>query len=218
MPNEEINCLPNQQKFDNPIFTSFIFELIRYNYVPVVINVFEFLSIPENISRYNSEKLFNTSFMYPLLYFGKNTMRSITTSIDQQHSEGQREIKDNYIDLTKLSISLATFDKHRRIVYSVFENVTPFEFQFFVATEDRSMAYNPALAYCIILLMSPMPNIAIISYINKKPLLTKVSLCIIRFIYISKIIKFFQISFHRIKQQFHQCTLLRWFLITITRI
>ena len=46
VPNQQMNCLLNQQKTYNPIFTSFIFELIRYNYVPVVINVLEFLSIP----------------------------------------------------------------------------------------------------------------------------------------------------------------------------
>ena len=57
-----------------------------------------------------------------------------------------------------------------------------------VTPPDRRMAYNPALAYCIILLLSPMPNVAIISYINKKPLLTKVSLYIIRFVYISKVL------------------------------
>ena len=72
-----------------------------------------------------------------------------------------------------------------------FKTSSLFSFSIFVATQDKSMAYNPALAYCIILILSPMPNVAIISYINKKPLLTKVSLYIVRFIYISKVLNKF---------------------------
>ena len=36
------------------------------------------------------------------------------------------------------------------------------------------MGYGTAIAYGIILVFSPFPNIAIISYYNEKPLLTKV--------------------------------------------
>ena len=36
------------------------------------------------------------------------------------------------------------------------------------------MAYNTAIAYSIILLLTPIPNAAIASYINAKPILTKV--------------------------------------------
>ena len=36
------------------------------------------------------------------------------------------------------------------------------------------MAYNTAIAYTIILLLTPIPNAAIVSYINAKPILTKV--------------------------------------------
>ena len=38
----------------------------------------------------------------------------------------------------------------------------------------QSMASNTAIAYLIMLTLSPIPNVAIVSYINKKPLLTKV--------------------------------------------
>ena len=38
----------------------------------------------------------------------------------------------------------------------------------------RGMGYGTAIAYGIILVFSPFPNIAIISYYNEKPLLTKV--------------------------------------------
>lgn len=36
------------------------------------------------------------------------------------------------------------------------------------------MAQNTAIAYCIMLLLCPIPNMGIVSYINRKPLLTKV--------------------------------------------
>ena len=67
-------------------------------------------------------------------------------------------------------------DYHLNIVYS--KTATLFDCSIVVTSQDRNMSYNPVIAYCIILLLSPAPNIAIISYINKKPLLTKVSLYI----------------------------------------
>ena len=35
------------------------------------------------------------------------------------------------------------------------------------------MAHQTAIAYCIMLMLSPVPNLTIASYLNKKPLLTK---------------------------------------------
>ena len=61
----------NQENCLKSLFYFSYFSTNLYSYICVVIDVFEFLSIPENISRYNSEKLFNTYFMYPLFCFGK---------------------------------------------------------------------------------------------------------------------------------------------------
>ena len=44
------------------------------------------------------------------------------------------------------------------------------------------MVQNTAVAYLLILFLSPIPNVTIVSYINKKPLLTKVSLQYVLFI------------------------------------
>jgi len=38
------------------------------------------------------------------------------------------------------------------------------------------MAYSIVITYCAMLMLSPIPNIGIVSYINQKPLLTKVVL------------------------------------------
>ena len=37
------------------------------------------------------------------------------------------------------------------------------------------MAYSTVVAYAVLFLLTPVPNVAIISYINQKPILTKVS-------------------------------------------
>ena len=39
-----------------------------------------------------------------------------------------------------------------------------------------TMAATTALAYCIMLVLTPIPNVGLLSYINKKPLLNKVNI------------------------------------------
>ena len=48
------------------------------------------------------------------------------------------------------------------------------------------MAYSTVVAYAVLLLLTPVPNVAINSYINRKPVLTKVSaVMVINFPFIS---------------------------------
>ena len=77
------------------------------------------------------------------------------------------------------------------------------------------MAQNTAIAYCIMLMLSPIPNMGIVSYINKKPLLTKV--CIWHYNFCSEN-EILQYLVQNLKKNQQYIWSFRLFLIIIIRI